>query len=401
MEFTEPLEAAVVAVAQRAEFAIPNRTSLPSMLPPAWRSLAWWSTPEPAERGAALLGHHADGEEPDEDDGHRRQDRPALARVPDHGAERVAERGGDHQDREELEEVRERRRVLERMGRVDVEEPAAVRAELLDRDLGRGGADGQDLLAEGRLRHLGLALVVQDRLAVLVGLRHVVLGRLDDRDLRVLAEGLDHALGDQDEREHERQRQQDVERRPGEVHPEVPDGLGRAAGEAPDERGERGHAGGGRDEVLDGQAQHLGEIAHRRLAAVPLPVGVGGEADGGVEGRVGRHRAEALRVQRQPALEALEQVHDQQAREVEEQHRERVGLPAHLPVGPDARDPVDEALEPAQDALRGPGAPLVDPRHVEPERLGQRQEDDEVEGELQDAVAGHENTSGFRSATTR
>ena len=45
MEFTEPFEAAVVAVAQRAEFAIPYRTSLPSMLPPDWRSLAWWSTP--------------------------------------------------------------------------------------------------------------------------------------------------------------------------------------------------------------------------------------------------------------------------------------------------------------------------------------------------------------------
>ena len=48
MAFTEPFEAEVVAVAHRAEFAIPNRTSLPSMLPPAWRSLAWWSTPSDA-----------------------------------------------------------------------------------------------------------------------------------------------------------------------------------------------------------------------------------------------------------------------------------------------------------------------------------------------------------------
>ena len=36
---TEPLEAAVVAVAQSAEFAMPNRTSLPSMFPPACRAL--------------------------------------------------------------------------------------------------------------------------------------------------------------------------------------------------------------------------------------------------------------------------------------------------------------------------------------------------------------------------
>jgi hypothetical protein len=158
---------------------------------------------------------------------------------------------------------------------------------------------------------------------------------------------------------------------------------------------------GGRHEVLDGQAQHLGEIAHRRLAAVALPVGVRREADGGVERRVGRHRAEPLGVQRQAALEALEQVDDEQTRKVEEQHGERVGLPPHLPVGPDARESVNEALEPAQERSEPWCTPLVDPRHVEPERLGQRQKDDEVEGELQDAVAGHENTSGFRSATIR
>ena len=35
IELTEPLEAAVVAVAQSAEFTTPKRVSLPSMLPPA------------------------------------------------------------------------------------------------------------------------------------------------------------------------------------------------------------------------------------------------------------------------------------------------------------------------------------------------------------------------------
>ena len=37
---TEPFEAAVVAVAQSAELAMPKRTSLPSMLPPDWSALA-------------------------------------------------------------------------------------------------------------------------------------------------------------------------------------------------------------------------------------------------------------------------------------------------------------------------------------------------------------------------
>ena len=51
MEFTDPFDAAVVAVAQSAELATPKRTSLPSMLPPGWRLLATESTPR-----AVILG---------------------------------------------------------------------------------------------------------------------------------------------------------------------------------------------------------------------------------------------------------------------------------------------------------------------------------------------------------
>ena len=40
MELTEPLDAAVVAVAHSAEFAMPKRASLPSMLPPGCMSEA-------------------------------------------------------------------------------------------------------------------------------------------------------------------------------------------------------------------------------------------------------------------------------------------------------------------------------------------------------------------------
>ena len=88
-----------------------------------------------------------------EDHEHRGQQRPALARVADHRAERVAERRRNQQDRQHLEEVRQRRRVLERMRRVDVEEPAAVGAELLDRDLAGGGSQRDGLLRDRRLLH--------------------------------------------------------------------------------------------------------------------------------------------------------------------------------------------------------------------------------------------------------
>src|SRR5260370_760090 len=43
--FTAPQLASVVTVAKRAEFAIPNRTSFPSMLPPECMAPGFWSTP--------------------------------------------------------------------------------------------------------------------------------------------------------------------------------------------------------------------------------------------------------------------------------------------------------------------------------------------------------------------
>ena len=86
-----------------------------------------------------------------------------MSGVLHHSAEGVAERRRDHEDREHLEEVAERGRVLERMGRVDVEEPAAVGAQLLDRYL-RGCRAHRDGLG-GHPRGIGTERLQQgDRL---------------------------------------------------------------------------------------------------------------------------------------------------------------------------------------------------------------------------------------------
>ncbi len=324
-----------------------------------------------------------------------------MSRVLDHHPERVAERRRDEQDREQLDEVREGRGVLEGVRRVDVEEAPTVRAELLDHDLRGGGPHGDDLLGELGLLGLGLTLLVQHRLALVVGHRFVVLDGLEDSRLLVGPEVLHHPLGDEGERTHERQGQQDVEGRAGEVHPEVADRLGGTASESPDQRDQRGHAGGRGDEVLDGETEHLGEVAHRRLATVALPVGVRGEAHRSVEGRVRGDGAEGLGVQGQHALHALQEVDDQQPHQVEEHHRDRVALPAHLDVGRDSADPIDQPLEPAEDALEGHAFALVDPRHVGPERLGEHQEHDDVECELHIPVGTHAKSSGFSRARTR
>ena len=133
--------------------------------------------PRPASRRPRLAARprSTTARSTDEDHGHGREHRPSLAGVADHHAEGVAEGGGDQQDRQHLEEVRQRRRVLEGVRGVDVEEAAPVGAELLDGDLRGGRAHRDDLLGERRLLGRGLPLLVEDGLAVLVGHRLVVL----------------------------------------------------------------------------------------------------------------------------------------------------------------------------------------------------------------------------------
>ena len=144
IELTDPLEAAVVAAAHSAELAMPKRVSLPSMLPAAA------STPSRASAGLPLrFGRVHAGQQHDEDDSHGRQHRPSLARIAYHFAEGVAKRCRNEQDRQHLQEVGERRWVLQRVRRVDVEEAAAVGAELLDRNL-RGRRPNRDYLLGDR-----------------------------------------------------------------------------------------------------------------------------------------------------------------------------------------------------------------------------------------------------------
>ena len=161
------------------------------------------------------------------------------------------------------------------------------------------------------------------------------------------------------------------------------------------------HAGCRRDEVLHGQPEHLRQVAHRRLAAVALPVGVGGEADGRVERRVGRDGAEPLRVERQHALEALQEVDHEQAGEIEQQHRDGVGLPGHPLLGIDAGQPIEQPLERAEQPIEQQRRAIVDAGHVRAQRLGQRNQDDEVEEDLEESVGRHQKRSGASRATRR
>ena len=94
-----------------------------------------------------------------------------------------------------------------------------------------------------------------------------------------------------------------IQYRPGQVHPKVADGAGLGAHETADQGEQHGDACACGDKVLDGQAHGLGEVGEGDLPGIGLPVGIGGEAGGGVKGQVPAQPLHALGVPRQQVLE--------------------------------------------------------------------------------------------------
>ncbi len=185
IELTAPQEAPVVTVANSAEFAMPKRASLLSMLPPAWRDDGATSMPSLANAGFPAASVNR-----------RRPRRPGTGTAitastaqpwrwsPTMPAEHVGQRRADREDQHHLDEVGERVGVFERMGRVGVEEASAVGAQHLD-----------DFL--GSHRALGDHSAWRPRSVVAFGVGAEVLG---------------HALPDEEQPDDDRNRQQDVER---------------------------------------------------------------------------------------------------------------------------------------------------------------------------------------------
>ena len=170
-----------------------------------------------------------------------------------HVADRAAEgENGSHRDQQErpdLEKVGPAVRVLERMRRIGVEKAAAVGAELLD-----------DLLARDRPDRYGL------------------LGAFQSRGVDGPGQRLRHAESDEDQRPDDRDRQEDVKRDSGHIDPEIADSGRRGARKAAHQRESHRETGRRRQKVMHGEAEHLGQMAHRGLAAIILPVGVGDKA---------------------------------------------------------------------------------------------------------------------------
>ena len=112
-------------------------------------------------------------------------------------------------------------------------------------------------------------------------------GGLDQRGLLRVVEGLHDPLRQQDDGEDDGERAAGCRARSGSGPPRSCPGVPVVLREKPRMRAITTAMPGGRgDEVLHGEPHHLGDVLHGGLAAVGLPVGVGDEADGGVEGEV-------------------------------------------------------------------------------------------------------------------
>jgi hypothetical protein len=137
------------------------------------------------------------------------------------------------------------------------------------------------------------------------------------------------------------------------------------------------------------QAEHLHQIGHRAFTTVVLPVGVGDEADRGVERQVLGDGGLLRRVERQHGLQPHHRIKDEKAADMKEQHGDGVGQPMLLALLVDAADPVKRDLDRPQDRGQKYALAIEHARHVPAERLGKRDDDRTEEKNLDPADGGH------------
>ncbi len=209
------------------------------------------------------------------------------------------------------------------------------------------------------------------------------------RGVDIGAERLRYAEIDIDQRQHDAERQQQVKGAPGHIDPEIADRLAGRLGEAADQRDGDGDAGRRGQEVLHGEAGHLHEIGHRAFAAVVLPVGVGHEAGGGVEGEPGFDGGHAGRIEGQAALQPLQEVKHQETGQVEEQQSRRIGGPVLLLTLAGSRDAIKAPLDRAENRREECAVAAENAIHVAAERLHEQNDDPAIDEDLYPSVESH------------
>lgn len=240
-----------------------------------------------AKAGVLAQRDHQRGKQ--QADEHGPEDGPALLHVFERLAKGEAQRSGNEQNRNDLEHVRERCRVLVWMGGVGQKVAPAVRPALFNGDLA-GRQTGRERLLGNDFR-VGNDRSVDDHDVVFLvddGVFDPLPFRVDGDWLQQFGglravHRLDDTLRNEQQGKHEVDRDQNVKQDPGHVFPEVANRAGFRLDESAHEREEHGHAGGWRQEVLHAQTERLHDGCHLRFGRVRLPVRVGDKRGGCVE----------------------------------------------------------------------------------------------------------------------
>ena len=149
---------------------------------------------------------------------------------------------------------------------------------------------------------------------------------------------------------------------------------------------------------MHGEPRHLHEIAHRCFRHVGLPVRVADKADRGVEREMLADCGEVLRVERQHALQTLQQIEQHKSGNAESQHGDAIDCPVLVFAFVHGADRVDRAFERAQDWRQKCTFALKDVRQVAANRRGEGDENCAVKHDLNPAGDRHVRTFPAGSA---
>ena len=227
-----------------------------------------------------------------------------LLAVVIHQAEHDHAGAGQDHHAQQLGDVGDDGGVLQRGGGVGAQETAAVGTQVLDGDQGGDGAHGD-----------------------------VLLGALDGGHRLVGHEILGSALPHQDQCHDNGEGDQDAGGDPHQVHKEIADILGALSRKAPDKGDARRVAAGRGHKHHENNDQHLREIAQAALPRVVLQVGVGHEADDGIERQRRLHVPDSVGVKKRKALNAQDQVANRHHHAVGSHQGQRILFPVHALMG--------------------------------------------------------------------
>jgi hypothetical protein len=152
---------------------------------------------------------------------------------------------------------------------------------------------------------------------------------------------------------------------------------------------------------VERQANHLREVRHCRFTGVGLPVRIRRERDGGIPRQIRRDWPHLVGIQRKDVLDPFDEICEKQTYGAEDEHGDRVLRPVVLFLFVDAAEAINEPLDRTQQRIEERPLAAKDALHVEAGRLRHGENQQKIDGDLQQLERRHYSSSARRSAYKR